>query len=360
MRLRDLLPSAPAAAELTLDVSGITADSREVVPGFAFFAMPGSKADGLAYADDAVARGAVAIIAERPFDGAVASIVVPDARAALAHATAALYPRQPETIVAITGTSGKTSVAAFVRQIWAELGHAAASLGTIGIVAPSQTVYGSLTTPDPVTLHQALQKLADDGVTHLAMEASSHGLEQRRLDGVRLSAAAFTNLSRDHLDYHASLDDYLAAKLRLFEMLLQPGQAAVVDADSDVSAKVIAACEKRGLKVMSVGTHGDVLRLLSQEADGLWNAAYHRPWWRDVLRAPAARGFLSSFECACRSGTLPCHGRGAGARLRRARKTRRRTRPTSNSSERVRARRSMSIMRISRMRWRKCSARCVR
>lgn len=269
MRLRDLLPSAPAAAELTLDVSGITADSREVVPGFAFFAMPGSKADGLAYADDAVARGAVAIIAERPFDGAVASIVVPDARAALAHATAALYPRQPETIVAITGTSGKTSVAAFVRQIWAELGHAAASLGTIGIVAPSQTVYGSLTTPDPVTLHQALQKLADDGVTHLAMEASSHGLEQRRLDGVRLSAAAFTNLSRDHLDYHASLDDYLAAKLRLFEMLLQPGQAAVVDADSDVSAKVIAACEKRGLKVMSVGTHGDVLRLLSQEADEL-------------------------------------------------------------------------------------------
>ena len=272
MRLRDLLPAAPAAAELMLDVSGITADSREVAPGFAFFAVPGTKADGLAYADDAVARGAVAIIAERPFASrqqTIAGVVVPDVRAALSHAAAALYPRQPPTIVAVTGTSGKTSVAAFVRQIWAELGRAAASLGTIGIVAPSHNVYGSLTTPDPVTLHQTLQKLADDGVTHLAMEASSHGLEQRRLDGVRLSAGAFTNLSRDHLDYHASFEDYLAAKLRLFEVLLQPRQVAVVDADGDHAARVIAACEKRGLKVMSVGARGDTLRLLSHEAAGL-------------------------------------------------------------------------------------------
>ncbi|MBV8851097.1 MAG: UDP-N-acetylmuramoyl-L-alanyl-D-glutamate--2,6-diaminopimelate ligase, partial [Methylobacteriaceae bacterium] len=168
-----------------------------------------------------------------------------------------------------TGTSGKTSVAAFVRQIWAELGRAAASLGTIGIVAPSQTVYGSLTTPDPVTLHETLQGLAGEGVTHLAIEASSHGLEQRRLDGVRLSAGAFTNLSRDHLDYHASLADYLAAKLRLFEALLKPGQPAVVDADSDVAAKVIAACETRGLNVMSVGTRGEALRLVSQQPEGL-------------------------------------------------------------------------------------------
>jgi UDP-N-acetylmuramoyl-L-alanyl-D-glutamate--2,6-diaminopimelate ligase len=272
MRLRDLLQAVPGAAELMQDVGTVTADSRKAVPGSVFFAVPGNKADGLAFADEAIARGARAIVSERPFQSTkpgVATVVVSDVRAALSQAAAALYPRQPKTIVAVTGTSGKTSVAAFVRQIWTGLDHAAASLGTIGIVAPSRTVYGSLTTPDPVTLHETLQRLADDGVTHLAMEASSHGLEQRRLDGVRLSAGAFTNLSRDHLDYHASLDDYLAAKLRLFEVLLQTGQPAVVDADSDVAAKVIAACGTRGLAVMSVGTRGDALRLLSHEPDGL-------------------------------------------------------------------------------------------
>jgi UDP-N-acetylmuramoyl-L-alanyl-D-glutamate--2,6-diaminopimelate ligase len=272
MRLRDLLPSVPRAGELTEDVSGVTADSRKVEPGFVFFAVPGTQADGLGYAEEAMARGAVAVVAERAFDAGragIASLLVPDVRAALSQAAAALYPRQPGTIVAVTGTSGKTSVAAFARQIWVALGHAAASLGTIGIVAPTQTVYGSLTTPDPVTLHETLQKLADDGVTHLAIEASSHGLEQRRLHGVRLSAGAFTNLSRDHLDYHPTLEHYLAAKLRLFEVLLQAGQPAVIDADSDASEKVIAACEKRRLTVMSVGTRGETLRLISQEPDGL-------------------------------------------------------------------------------------------
>jgi UDP-N-acetylmuramoyl-L-alanyl-D-glutamate--2,6-diaminopimelate ligase len=298
MRLGDLLPSAPAAAALTQDVSGVTADSRDVVPGSVFFAVSGTNGDGLAYAEDALVRGAIAVVAERPFQSTkagIASIVVADVRAALAQAAAALHPRQPETIVAVTGTSGKTSVAAFVRQIWAELGHAAASLGTIGIVAPSQTVYGSLTTPEAVTLHQTLQELADDGVTHLAMEASSHGLEQRRLDGVRLSAGAFTNLSRDHLDYHRDLKDYLAAKLRLFEVLLQPGQPAVVDADSDVSTKVIASCEKRGLKVMSVGAHGDALRLVSQEADGLgMRLSIEHAGKMYSLRLPLAGSFQAS------------------------------------------------------------------
>jgi UDP-N-acetylmuramoyl-L-alanyl-D-glutamate--2,6-diaminopimelate ligase len=298
MRLRDLLPSAPAAAALTQDVSGVTADSRDVGPGSVFFAVPGAKTDGLAYADEAIARGAVAIVAERPFqlfDRDVASVVVPDVRAALSQAAAALHPRQPETIVAITGTSGKTSVAAFVRQIWAGLGHAAASLGTIGIVAPTHALYGSLTTPEAVTLHKTLQKLADDGVTHLAMEASSHGLEQRRLDGVRLSAGAFTNLSRDHLDYHKDLDDYLAAKLRLFEVLLQPGQPAVVDADSDVSAKVIAACRKRGLNVMSIGRRGDALRLLSYESDGLgMRLSIEHAGKNFCVRLPLAGSFQAS------------------------------------------------------------------
>jgi UDP-N-acetylmuramoyl-L-alanyl-D-glutamate--2,6-diaminopimelate ligase len=298
MRLGDLLPSAPATAELMQDVSGVTADSRKVAPGSVFFAVPGVNADGLSFAEEAIARGAVAIVAERPFTSAksgVASVVVPDARAALAQAAAVLYPRQPATIVAITGTSGKTSVAAFVRQIWALLGHAAASLGTIGIVAPSQTTYGSLTTPDPMTLHETLQKLSDDGVTRLAMEASSHGLEQRRLDGVRLSAGAFTNLSRDHLDYHASLEDYLASKLRLFEVLLEAGQSAIVNADGDVAQKVIAACTKRGLKVMSVGARGDALRLVSQAQDGSgMQLAIEHAGTTSFVRLPLAGSFQAS------------------------------------------------------------------
>ncbi len=194
-------------------------------------------------------------LADAPF------IRVDDVRAALSRAAAALFPRQPEKIVAVTGTSGKTSVADFTRQIFAACGFQAASLGTIGVIKPSGAVYGSLTTPDPVTLHQTLDALAEEGVTHLALEASSHGLDQRRLDGVRLTAGAFTNLSRDHLDYHAGLDDYLAAKLRLFDVLLQPGQTAVIAADGDFSAQVIDACVLRGLKVFTVGFNGDGLRL---------------------------------------------------------------------------------------------------
>jgi UDP-N-acetylmuramoyl-L-alanyl-D-glutamate--2,6-diaminopimelate ligase len=185
----------------------------------------------------------------------------------LAQAAARLYPRQPKTLVAVTGTSGKTSVADFVRQIWAALGAKAASLGTLGVIAPSGPVAGSLTTPDPVSLHKTLDGLARGGVTHLALEASSHGILQRRLDGVRLSAAAFTNLSRDHLDYHATLEDYLGAKLQLFERLLQPGQIAVVDADSDVAEKIIAACERRGLRVLSTGFKGASVRLLEANAE---------------------------------------------------------------------------------------------
>ena len=242
-------------------------------PGFAFFAVPGTKADGGAFVADAVAKGAVAIVAERAppsaMSAAVACLLVDDVRRALARAAAVVHPRQPATIAAVTGTSGKTSVAAFCRQIWSTLGHAAASLGTVGLVSPSGSTYGSLTTPDPVTLHATLDRLAGEGVTHLALEASSHGIEQRRLDGVRLTAGAFTNLSRDHLDYHADLDEYLAAKLRLFTTLLPDGAAAVVNADSDAAAKVITACEARGLPVFTVGRAGTRLRLLDARPDDL-------------------------------------------------------------------------------------------
>ncbi|HUB63592.1 MAG TPA: UDP-N-acetylmuramoyl-L-alanyl-D-glutamate--2,6-diaminopimelate ligase [Methylocella sp.] len=276
MRLAELFPAElfPQAdipeALAVREITGISADSRGVLADMVFFAVPGTKTDGLVFVPQAVQRGAVAIVAERhpggPI-GAAAFVKATDVRHALAEAAARLYPRQPETIVAVTGTSGKTSVADFVRQIWATLGIKAASLGTLGIVAPSGPVAGSLTTPDPVSLHQTLDGLVRAGVTHLAMEASSHGILQRRLDGVRLTAAAFTNLSRDHLDYHATLEDYLGAKLGLFERLLAPGQAAVVDADSDVAEKVIKTCERRGLRIFSTGFKGSCLRLLEAKAE---------------------------------------------------------------------------------------------
>jgi UDP-N-acetylmuramoyl-L-alanyl-D-glutamate--2,6-diaminopimelate ligase len=272
MRLAELLPGVPLPEGLAeRDVAEICCDSRRATPGSAFFAVPGARADGINFAPQAVRRGAVAIIAEGRPAGAVDGapvIAVADVRAALAAASARLYPRQPDTIVAITGTSGKTSVAAFVRQIWAALGLEAASLGTLGVVAPKGAAYGALTTPDPISLHKTLDGLAADGVTHLALEASSHGLTQRRLDGVRLAAGAFTNLSRDHLDYHPTMEAYLAAKLELFQRLLAPGQSAVVDADSDVAGEVIAACAGRGLRVFSTGRNGAALKLLGAEPDG--------------------------------------------------------------------------------------------
>jgi UDP-N-acetylmuramoyl-L-alanyl-D-glutamate--2,6-diaminopimelate ligase len=282
MRLAELFPAElfPRAAIPDVlaarEIKGISADSRRVTADMVFFAVPGTKTDGLIFVPQAVERGAMAIVAERDPGGSIgpaAFVKAIDVRRALALASARLYPRQPKTIVAVTGTSGKTSVADFVRQIWAALGVKAASLGTLGVLgdlgaaAPPGLVAGSLTTPDPVSLHKILDGLARGGVTHLALEASSHGILQRRLDGVRLTAAAFTNLSRDHLDYHATLDEYLSAKLQLFERLLAPGQTAIVDAGSDAAAKVIAACERRGLRALSTGYKGASLRLLEAKAE---------------------------------------------------------------------------------------------
>ncbi len=251
-------------------IVGIASDSRKIQPGYAFFALAGSRDDGLAHVGDALARGAAAVVAERETPIAGAPFVkVADARASLARAAARLFPRQPSTIVAVTGTSGKTSVAAFARQIWLSLGLEAASLGTIGVVSRPLTVYGSLTTPDPIELHRTLDRLAGEGVTRLAMEASSHGLDQKRLDGVRLAAGAFTNLTRDHMDYHPTIEHYLAAKLRLFCELLPPGAPAVVDADSDVAPRVMEAARLSGLAVFSVGAKGAAIRLASAAREGL-------------------------------------------------------------------------------------------
>lgn len=252
------------------DIAGITADSRAVRPGDLFVAVPGTKVDGLQYVPQAIAAGAAAVMAERKPDmsGDIAFVQVTNVRRALALSSAKLHPRQPRVIAAVTGTSGKTSVAAFARQIWSALGNPAASIGTVGVVSPQGETYGSLTTPDPVALHRTLDRLAGEGVTHLALEASSHGLDQHRLDGVRVAAGGFTNLSRDHLDYHPSVEHYLRAKLRLFDTLIVEGGGAVISADHDEAHAVIAAAEKRGLNVLTVGRNGEGIRLREAAIDG--------------------------------------------------------------------------------------------
>jgi UDP-N-acetylmuramoyl-L-alanyl-D-glutamate--2,6-diaminopimelate ligase len=278
MKLREILPpdAAIAAGNADIDCAGVSADSRAVKSGDLFVAIAGGKTDGLRFVDQALAAGAVAVMAERapqrPLPDTIVFVRVANARRALAHAAAKFYPRQPRIIAAVTGTSGKTSVAAFTRQIWTALGHRAASIGTIGMVSPRGETYGSLTTPDPVVLHRSLQQLADDGVTHLAIEASSHGLDQFRLDGLRIAVGAFTNITRDHLDYHASFEAYLAAKLRLFDELIGPGGTAVVDVDHEHADAVSAAAKARGLSILRVGRAGSEIRLVDARIDGFSQA----------------------------------------------------------------------------------------
>ena len=276
MRLRDLFSDDamidPPAEAVT--VTGLAVDSRAVKPGDLFFALSGLKADGAGFIDSAIAAGAVAVAGDHAPSGErrVPFVITPNPRRALALAAAKFFPRQPSTIAAVTGTSGKTSVAAFTRQIWQRLGHAAASIGTIGLVSPDRTVYGSLTTPEPIELHRQLDEIAREGVTHLAFEASSHGLDQYRLDGVRIGAAGFTNLSRDHMDYHPDVAHYLAAKLRLFRELVIADGAAVISADHDCSQEVIDAARVRGLRLITVGGRGvgagEGIRVVAAAIDG--------------------------------------------------------------------------------------------
>lgn len=240
--------------------AGIAADHRKVRPGFVFFAMPGTRVDGAQFIPDAVGAGAIAVVGagERPADlpRTVLYLRARDMRTALSKAAAYVYPLQPAVIVAVTGTAGKTSVAEFTRQVFKGLGKRAASLGTLGLIGPDGADYGSLTTPDPITLHVTLDKLARAGITHLAMEASSHGLEQARLDGVKLAAAGFTNLGRDHLDYHPDIESYFKAKMKLFEVLLPEGAPAVINLDGARSAEAALAAGFSGHPVFTSGVNG--------------------------------------------------------------------------------------------------------
>ena len=253
-----------------LEVSGVTADSRRVSPGYLFAALPGSRADGRAFIAEAVARGAAAVLAPVGTDwppGVPPRPLLedPEPRRRLAQFAAALAVDQPRVMVAVTGTNGKTSTVEFLRQIWALRGRPAASLGTLGVVAPGFDPGPGLTTPDPVSLAETLARLARAGIQWAAMEASSHGLDQYRLDGVRLAAAAFTNLTRDHLDYHGTEDAYRSAKLRLFAELLPVGAPAVVSSELDGTtlAAVSDIARRRRLDLRSVGEAGTSIRLLA-------------------------------------------------------------------------------------------------
>ena len=257
-------------------------------------------------------------------------VATPNPRRALALAAARFYPRQPATIAAVTGTSGKTSVAAFTRQIWERLGHASASIGTIGLVSPKRTVYGSLTTPDPIALHRQLDEIAGEGVTHLAFEASSHGLDQYRLDGVRIAAGGFTNLTRDHMDYHPDVAHYLDAKLRLFRDLVAPDGAAVISADHDCSQEVIDAAraetaDHRGRPQRRRRRRGHSprrcqRRWLCAEADARTSRA-------QAHGQAAAGRRIPDRECAGCRRARDRHRQRAGCGLRCARTSRRRQGP---------------------------------
>jgi UDP-N-acetylmuramoyl-L-alanyl-D-glutamate--2,6-diaminopimelate ligase len=248
-----------------VDILGLTADSRAVRPGFLFAALPGAKVSGVGFLDEAARLGAVAVLAPSGAipPGLTDLPVIEDAqpRRLFAHMAASFHGAQPNMVAAVTGTSGKSSTVSFARQIWSLLGLRAASLGTLGIESDVLTRYGTLTTADPAQLHADLAALAQAGVERAAMEASSHGLDQFRLDGVRLRAAGFTSFGRDHLDYHATSEAYFDAKLRLFTEVLAPDGVAVLNADIPEFGRLDQAAKAAGRRVLSYGRRGRDLRI---------------------------------------------------------------------------------------------------
>ena len=265
--------SASAAATAGIEIKGLTSDSRRVAPGFLFAALPGAqpntKADGRTFIADALKLGAVAVLGpagvQWPATGRAACLFTDNTRRAYALIAARFYDRQPRIVCAVTGTNGKTSTVHFLRQIWAMLGHRAASIGTLGVIGADGRVApaGGLTTPDPAELHRLLRDLAEGGVEHLAMEASSHGLDQHRLDGVRIKAAAFTNLTRDHLDYHRDMGAYSAAKRRLFAELLPEDGVAVIHAAASGAQDMLEVCRRARRRIVTYGGEGADVALLS-------------------------------------------------------------------------------------------------
>lgn len=292
MKLKDLFPLIENG---DVDIVGITADSRRVKPGFLFAALKGTAVDGRQFVPQALSAGAVAILSEGGVDtGAAVDIVADDPRHALAIAAKRFYKVQPEHAVAITGTNGKSSTVDFARQIWTKAGLKAASMGTLGAIGPQGKIDVGHTTPDPVTIHETLRMLEEQGVTHVAMEASSHGLEQRRMDGVDLSAVAFLNFTQDHLDYHETMNEYLQAKLRLFAELAGQGTPAIVNSDSDQREIFEAVAREKGLPIISFGWKGEDLWIdeIMPRATG---QILHL-FWRDEELKPFELPLIGEFQ----------------------------------------------------------------
>ena len=278
------------AAILDQDIIDVTADSRAVKPGFVFVGVPGSKVDGAQFLPQAFAQGAsLALVSQNSelpenIDVETMPIVrVEDPHLVLAQLAAALHPVELIRVGAVTGTNGKTSIASFLRQIWAHAGKVAANIGTIGIEGPKGTSYGGLTTPDPVGLIKSVKGLVEDGVTHLALEASSHGLEQKRLDCLTVDVGAFTNLTRDHLDYHGTLDAYRDAKLLLFKRLVRDGGAAVINIDDASGKHFLKTAIERGLTCITLGHAKDADLVIEKiEIDGFDQKVRLSGIWGDV------------------------------------------------------------------------------
>lgn len=285
MRLSELLDKDLVAPGFdAIEITGLTLDSRRIEPGFVFAALAGVKVHGRQFAAKAVDMGAVAVITDEPIAGLdVPVIVSSDPSALLARMARRFYPGQPAHIVAVTGTNGKSSTVDFLRQIWEAAGLEGASLGTLGVARKGETITTGYTTPDSIALHQALHRLAEEGVTHLAMEASSHGLKQRRMEAVDLAIAGFTNLTQDHLDYHPDFDDYFASKARLFTERLPASGTAIINVDSEYGEKIAAMSRARGVDVITVGWRGTdmqicevVPRPASQDITIRWRGSEHQ------------------------------------------------------------------------------------
>ncbi|MGB9153697.1 MAG: UDP-N-acetylmuramoyl-L-alanyl-D-glutamate--2,6-diaminopimelate ligase [Alphaproteobacteria bacterium] len=360
-----------------VEIAGLTEDSRKVKPGFLFIATPGTKQDGRAFIEDAVKNGAVAVLIpdeaedaklpsplrgglgrgecskkcpvtlakdfaarlfrfsniapnlappsltlpaggreyQRAIGEKISVITAPDIRKATSALASAFYPRQPETIAAVTGTSGKTSTAQFVREIWQALGHQSASIGTLGLVTATGAGYGALTTPDAITMHHLLDDCAKQGITHAALEASSHGIELNRLDHVRLKAGGFTNLSRDHLDYHATMEAYLAAKMRLFAELLPRGAAAVLNADIPEFEVLSKTATSRGLKIISYGTKGKDLRLIEARPDPRGQILRLEAFGKPIEALLPVIGSFQAWNALCAAGLVIGSGSASDAAI---------------------------------------------
>ena len=265
MKLRDL-----ADVDSDSQVTGFALDHREVAKGSIFGAFKGSVFNGEDFIGEAVDRGAVAVVARPDAPRAnVPLLADPEPRRLFAELAAKFYAPFPETVVAVTGTNGKTSTVEMTRQIWRMTGHRSASIGTLGVTTSDEQVKTGLTTPDIVTFLNNMAGLKRMGISHVAYEASSHGLDQHRAEGVPLAAAAFTNFSRDHLDYHQTMEAYFEAKMRLFDELLEPGRPAVIWADDPKSGDVIERTARRGHELLTVGRRGEAIRLVEQSPTAL-------------------------------------------------------------------------------------------